>query len=141
MLTGQREGVYGYVLSLLCLMSRIAAFVYPSMNGYTSSGLPARRSQPFSGIKYILEFWGAGGVKGVSEFVFSACKVRPTKVKKVYTSIFSSNTINPSSKKTKKRAIPLGNRIFSLSHFFLTAHLAANMRLLTNEGPETGFSR
>lgn len=91
---------------------------------------------PFRGLSISSNFWGR---KGESEFEFTISKVRPTKVKKAYTSIFSPNKINPSS--PIKRAIPLGNLIFSLSHFCLTAHLAANMRLLTNEGPETGFSR
>ena len=133
----QREGVYGYVLSLLWLMSRIAAFCL-SLDEWICFFRPScqKKSALFGDSVYPRIFWGR---KGESEFVFTISKVRPTKVKKAYTSIFSPNKINPSSK--IKRAIPLGNLIFSLSHFCLTAHLAANMRLLTNEGPETGFSR
>lgn len=48
---------------------------------------------------------------------------------------------NNQAKKKKKRAFPLGNLTFSLSHFCLTAHLAANRRLSMDEGPETGFTR
>lgn len=89
---------------------------------------------PFRGLSISSNFFGRG--KGESEFVFSICKVRPARSKKsLYINIQTKHDKPIKQKeKDKKRAIPRGNLTFSLSHFFLTAHLAANMRLLTNEG-------
>lgn len=133
--TRQRVGVYGYVLGLLWLMSRIAAFCL-SLDRWICFFRPSCQVKfsPFRGLSISSIFGG----KGESEFVFSISEVRSARVGKVHASVIQSKQHNPSS---KKRAFPLGNLTFSLSHFCLTAHLAANRRLSTNEGPETGFTR